>query len=142
MSNSRWKLTGMIAMVFVLAIFASISTAEDVAEAVVEETESSQPAATTCPATDDVELQEVGLDLPISGRKCLPTTRLTCDNMPIPYGGTCSCQSVLLDEKCRTCDTWDKGLVLQTTCTVRVPCNFPPCDLQQNIIRTGRSCVP
>jgi hypothetical protein len=132
---------GMLAAVFVLVVFASISTAEDVAQAVVEKATSSEPAATTCPATDDVELQEVGLDLPGLGRKCLPSTRLTCDDMPIPYGGTCSCQSTLLDEKCRTCETWEKGHVLETTCTVRRPCLFPPCDIQQNITRTGRSCV-
>jgi hypothetical protein len=141
MSNSNWKLTGMIGAVLMLAVFAPAWAAEAVAEVVLEGTASDEPAVSTCAATDDVELQEVGLEISIGRKKCLPSSRLTCDDMPIPHGGTCSCQSILLEERCKNCDTNKKGQVLQTTCTVHVPCTNPPCDIQQNITRTGRSCV-
>jgi hypothetical protein len=79
-------------------------------------------------------------DIIISG--CLPSSRLTCDSMPIPYGGSCSCTSTLLPVKCVTCDDGEKGQVVKTTCTVRNPCWNPPCDLQANYTRTAYSCSP
>jgi hypothetical protein len=73
---------------------------------------------------------------------CLPSQPLTCASMPIPVGGSCSCSSTLLDQRCKSCDGTFKGRVLRTTCTVYSPCWNPPCDLQMNFSRTGLSCTP
>ncbi len=78
---------------------------------------------------------------PRPGPRCLPGTALTCAQMLIPVGGSCSCSSTLLHQKCRTCITGQKGQVLSTTCTVNVPCTNPPCDISQPFSRTGRSCT-
>ena len=77
---------------------------------------------------------------PVPGAQCLPSEPLTCAQMPIPQGGSCSCTSVLLPKKCKSC-SGGKGQELSTTCTVHVPCTNQPCDISQNYSRTGRSCA-
>jgi len=72
---------------------------------------------------------------------CLGDEPLTCADIPMPVGSTCSCSSVLLDLKCRSCDPEFKGHVVQTTCTVHTPCTNPPCDINQNFTRTAYSCA-
>jgi len=72
---------------------------------------------------------------------CIGSQPLSCANMPMPVGSTCSCTSQILDVKCKSCDPVFKGNVLETTCTVHTPCTNPPCDLQLNHSRTGYSCT-
>ena len=97
-----------------------------------------------CVAAESGELMSVDSAISKPGRSggCLPSQALTCAQMPIPVGGTCSCSAVLLPRRCKACDVKFKGHVLQTTCTVSVPCNNPGCDIQPNFSRTGFSCVP
>lgn len=100
------------------------------------------PATEVCVALEtDVETA-MPLEQSVKPRpgNCLPAQPLTCSSMPIPVGGSCSCTSTLLPKKCKTCGTGTKGQELRTTCTVHVPCTSPPCDIQQNFSRTGRSC--
>lgn len=108
-----------------------------------ESQENTAPQA--CMALEtDAEVQTAMVSEPVSkptpGPRCLPGTALTCAQMPIPAGGTCSCSSTLLHKKCRTCITGERGQVLSTTCTVRAPCTTPPCDVMQNFSRTALSC--
>jgi hypothetical protein len=108
------------------------------------ETEDVDVALTTlesCDYQDDVVLEETGLIVKPKPGGCLGSTVKTCDDVPVPVGGTCSCQSVLLEEKCVNCDTREKGLVLETTCTVCPRCWSPPCDLMQCNDFTSRTCT-
>ena len=104
-----------------------------------------EQAPQVCMALEtDAEVQTPMASEPVSkprpGPRCLPGQALTCAQMPTPVGGSCSCSSMLLHKKCRTCITGQKGQVLSTTCTVHVPCTSPPCDISQNFSRTAQSC--
>jgi hypothetical protein len=70
---------------------------------------------------------------------CIPGTRLTCDELPVPFGSTCSCSTRPLDLKCRVCGG-GRGFQYQTTCTVQQPCTNSPCDLNALYTRTALSC--
>jgi hypothetical protein len=86
------------------------------------------PELGSCDVGDGVVLEQTGLIIKPKPSDCLGSVVKTCDDVPIPAGGTCSCQSVLLEDKCVNCDTREKGLVLRTTCTVCPYCWSPPCD--------------
>jgi hypothetical protein len=110
-------------------------------------TEHAALAGTTAPAPEPLALEDDsvceagGLVLikPYPGG-CLGSQPLTCDDMPMPYGATCSCSSALLQQKCKNCDNKKKGLVLKTTCTVCPRCWNPPCDIQACNSRTSLTC--
>jgi len=89
------------------------------------------PAATEVAGKTDPEL---------IGISCLPSTPLSCADMPSTYNSTCSCSSTLQPVRCKSCDG-GKGQVLQTTCTVSFTCTSEPCDIQQNITRSAVSCA-
>lgn len=103
------------------------------------EPENAPCAGMALAGVEDPVASEVDI-APVPGG-CLSNQPISCAGMLIPVGGTCSCSSTLLDVRCRSCETGNRGQVLQTTCTVRKPCNSFPCDLELNHSRTGYSCT-
>ena len=77
---------------------------------------------------------------PVFGSGCLGSQVMTCDDMVMPVGSSCSCQTTLLQKKCVNCDTRKEGLTLQTTCTVCPPCFGGNCHLRPCYDRSSLTC--
>jgi len=136
MRRSRLKWVTIIGAVLLVAGLAPAWGAEEAKDVDLE-----LPTLESCDYQDDLVLEETGLIVKPKPGGCLGSVVKTCDDVPIPVGGTCSCQSVLLDQKCRNCDTRKKGLVLETTCTVCPRCWSPPCDFMACNDFTSLTCT-
>jgi hypothetical protein len=141
----------MLAVAFGAALLVAglipVWTAGDNAATQSGEMEHAALAGTAAPtpeflAFEDDSVCEAGgfLIKPSLGRGCLGSHPLTCDDLPMPYGASCSCEQTLLQQKCRNCDNKKKGLVLKTTCTVCPRCWSPPCDIQACNSRSSYTC--
>jgi len=117
------------------------SPAVDIAPGAAAPAQTNRFSEDGCAGQDDLVLEETGQIILPGGRSCLsggPPN--TCDDYPVPQGGTCSCTSSLTQEECRECDTGKHGVVLETTCTICGVCYNPPCQINDCINRTSRIC--
>ena len=136
MKNRTWKFTVISAALVLAASLVPFSAS-------AEEASASEPSATLeqALATQEHSQSTVGKSegdlIPIS---CLSSTPLSCADLPSTHNSTCSCSSELQPVRCKSCQG-GKGQVVKTTCTIRFTCTSSPCDLQQNITRTGYSCA-
>jgi len=89
------------------------------------------------PATDTSFAPKVGGEVAFDG--CFPSERLSCDDLPMPQGGTCSCTTTYHARKCRSCDR-GYGYVYETTCHVCGVCNTPNCNINTCNDHTAFSC--
>lgn len=142
MDRTRWRLMGIVAAVLLLAAVSPLAaeTAETPATAPAGETISpAQPAeeSESCWSDENPAAQEVGLII-VGG--CLGTSVLTCDDLPSTVNSTCSCTSQVLGKECKKCDVREKGVVVETTCTVCPGCTGPLCIPQPCWDRTSQSC--
>ena len=136
MRKNIWKLAILSAAVLLAATLVPFSVSAEEAATPETQTALEQPLAATTEAQSMVGKTDE-LILPGS---CLSSTPLSCANMPGTPSSTCSCTSQLQPVRCKSCEG-GKGQVLKTTCTVQFTCSSPPCDIQQNITRTGYSCA-
>jgi hypothetical protein len=143
MKRSRLKWMTIIGATLLVAGLVPAWSAEEMENAApAPGVEVAPPELGSCDYQDAPVLEETAQIIKPKppGGGCLGSVVQTCDDVPIPVGGTCSCQSVLLDDKCRNCDTRKKGKVLETTCTVCPRCWTPPCDFMQCNDFTSRTC--
>jgi len=136
MKKQMWKLAVFSAAVVLGATLVPFSVSAEEAATPGTQAALEQSVATT---TGDQSMVGKADELILPG-SCLPSTPLSCADMPGTPSSTCSCTSQLQPVKCKSC-SGGKGQVVSTTCTVQFTCTSPPCDIQQNITRTGLSCA-
>ena len=133
--------TAAVALTFLVASPQAWAQGEDVAEPSPADIDADALLDEPAAEPEGVQVAE-GPRAAIFIGSCLPSSPLSCAQLPVPQGGSCSCQSQLEPVRCKACDGSFKGQVLKTTCTIRpAPCQGI-CDIQPVTTRTGYSCTP